>query len=189
MAPMVSSRLVSVQVKGGSCVVYSSTIWYSIRVVFRFGLWVSFWMVMAFPVAFASAHAMALLRRQPTCSCVFGFLLVSWQTPASMLPVISMVIVLFSVCISASSASSVPSMRSFGRTRCTWARSVFVNETPSCLSNSCDRAKPGGVRNTPSLRLGSSFSVISSGLGRGVFGVSGINMRLDSMFVRFFGGR
>lgn len=115
MAPMVSRRLVSVKVNGGSCVVYSSCIWYSIVVVLFCGVCVSFSMITAFPVAFASAQAIALLRRHPTASCVLECFCVSWQISLSMLPVNSIVILSFWVCISAVSAISMCSMRSLGR--------------------------------------------------------------------------
>ena len=119
IAPSANRRLMSEKVNGGSCIVYSPNIWYSIRVVFQFGLCSSFWIVMAFPVAFANTHATALLRRHPTDSCVLGSFLVSWQTSLSMLPVISSIIVLFWIWISAVSAISMSSMRSSGSFLCT----------------------------------------------------------------------
>ena len=65
-----------------------------------------------------------------------------------------------------------------------------MKETLSSFSNSLERDRPGGVRNTPSRFGGRSFSsVTSSGLGKGWLGFSGMNTRLDSKFLRNFGGR
>lgn len=72
IAKTTNSKLRSETVKGGSCMVYPSSIWYSIWVVLVSWFRVSFWMVMGFPVALANVHAMALVRRQPTCLWVFG---------------------------------------------------------------------------------------------------------------------
>jgi len=190
IAPTVNSTLASVNVNGGSCVSYSSTIWYSITVVLSFWLCSSFAMIIGFPVALASAHAIALGKRQPTVSCVRGSFLVSWQTPLSMLPAICVVIVLFWIWISTFSAKPMCSIRSLGSFSCIYLMSVFVKDTPSSRSKSLDRDKPGGVRNMPFWFLEVSFwSVVSSRLGRGWFGFSGTNMRLDSMSMRFLGGK
>jgi hypothetical protein len=43
--------------------------------------------------------------------------------------------------------------------------------------------------NAPVFLFVSSFSFVSSGVGSGVLGVSGMNTRLDSMFLRFLGGK
>src|SRR5665648_1096088 len=67
MAPTLNNKLRSEKIKGGSCMVYPSNIWYSILVVLVSWLRVSFWMVTGLPAALAIAQAMALLKRQPTC--------------------------------------------------------------------------------------------------------------------------
>ncbi|MBA7704686.1 hypothetical protein ES703_113504 [subsurface metagenome] len=190
IAPTVNSKLASVNVNGGSCVFYSSTIWYSITVVLFSWLCSSFAMIIGFPVALASAHAIALGKRQPTVACVRGSFLVSWQTPLSMLLTIWRIIVLFWVWISTFSAKPMVSMRSLGSFSCMYVRSVFVKDMPSSCSKILDKAKPGGVRNMPFWFLEVSFSsVVFSRLGRGWFGFSGTNMRLDSMCMRFLGGK
>ena len=157
--------------------------------VFVSWLRVSFWMVTGFPVALAKAQAMALLKRQPTCLWVFGWESVCRQISSSMLPVISTVTVLPWIWISAFSASSRSSTSSFGSLFWIWLRSVFVNEKPSSSSKRRERADPGGVTKAPVFWFVSCFSFVSSGVGSGVLGVLGMNTRLDSMFLRFFGGK
>ena len=157
IAPTVNSKLTSVNVNGGSCVFYSSTIWYSITVVLLSWLCFSFAITIGFPVALASAHAIALGKRQPTVSCVLGNFLVSWQTPLNMLLTIWRIMVLFWVWISTFSANSMVSMRSLGSFSRMYVRSVFVKDTPSLRSKILDKIKPGGVRNMPFWFLEVSF--------------------------------
>ena len=186
----VNSKLASVNVNGGSCVFYSFTTWYSITVVLLSWLCFSFAITIGFPVAFASAHAIALGKRQPTASCVRGSFRVSWQTSLSILPAICVVMVMFWVWISTFSAKPMVSIRSLGSFSCMYLMSVFVKDTPSSCSKILDSDKPGGVRNIPFWFGAISFwSVVSSRLGRGWFGFSGMNMRLDSMSMRFLGGK
>jgi len=189
MAPNASNKLRSEKVKGGSCVVYTSSIWYSTCVVLVSWLRVSFWMVTGLPVALAKAQAMALLRRQPTCLWVFGWESVCRQISSSMLPVISTVTVLPWIWISAFCASSMSSTSIFGSLFWICLRSVFVNEKPSSSSKKRERADPDGMTNAPVFLFVSSFSFVFSGVGNGVLGVSGMNMRLKSMFFRFLGGK
>lgn len=189
MAPTTSSKLRSEKVKGGSCVVYTSSISYSIWVVLVSWLRVSFWMVMGLPADLAKTQAMALLKRQPTCLWVFGWESVCRQISSSMLPVISTVTVLPWIWISAFCASSRSSTSSFGSLFWICLRSVFVNEKPSSLSKRRERADPGGVTKAPVFSFVSCFSFVSSGAGNGVLRVSGMNTRLDSMFLRFLGGK
>ena len=73
MESTTSNKLRFEKVNGGSCVVYTSSIWYSVRVILVSWLRVSFWMVTGLPVVLAKAQAMALLKRQPTCLWVFGW--------------------------------------------------------------------------------------------------------------------
>ena len=144
---------------------------------------------MGSPVDLAKVQAMALLKRQPTCMWVFGVESVSLQISSSMLPVISKETMFPWVWISALSASSMSSTSSFGSLFWIWLRSVFVNEKPNSSSKRLEKADPGGVMKTPVFCFLSSFSFVSSGVGSGVLGVSGMNMRLDSIFLRFLGGR
>ena len=46
-----------------------------------------------------------------------------------------------------------------------------------------------GVTNAPFFWFVKSFSFVSSNEGRGVLTDSGMNMRLESMFLRFLGGK
>ena len=188
-APTTTNKVRSEKVKGGSCVIYPSSIWYSILVVFVSWLRVSFWMITDLPAALANEHAMALLKRQPTCRWVFGCESVCLQISSSVLPVISRVRVFPRIWISALSASSMPSTSSFGSLFWIWLRSVFVKEKPSSSSKRRERADPGGVTKAPVFWFVSCFSFVSSGVGSGVLGVLGMNTRLESMFLRLFGGR
>ena len=64
-----------------------------------------------------------------------------------------------------------------------------MNEKPSSSSKSREIADPGGVTKAPVFWFVSCFSFVSSGVGSGVLRVSGMNMRLESMFLRFLGGK
>jgi hypothetical protein len=183
MAPTTTSKVRSEKVKGGSCMVYPSSISYSMFVVSVSLLRVSFWMVTGLPADLAKAQAIALLKRQPICLWVFGEESVCRQISSSTLPVISMVTVLPWIWILAFSASPMFSTSSFGRVNCAWARLVFVNEKPSSFSKRHERADPGGVMKAP------VFSFASSGIYRDVLGVLGMNIRLESVFLRFLGGK
>lgn len=88
------NKLRSKKANGGSCIVYPSSIWYSILFVLVSMLRVSFWMITGLPVDLAKAQAIALLKRQPTCLWVFGKESVCRQISSSILPVISSVTLL-----------------------------------------------------------------------------------------------
>ena len=64
-----------------------------------------------------------------------------------------------------------------------------MNEKPSSSSKIRERADPGGVMNAPVFWFVSSFSFVSSGVNSGVLRAPGMNTRLDSMFLRFLGGK
>jgi len=65
-----------------------------------------------------------------------------------------------------------------------------VKDVPSSFSNSFDKASPGGVKNKPSGFLEYSFSSsISPGRGNVLLFLEGMNTRLDSKSLKYFGGR
>jgi hypothetical protein len=145
MDVMASHKLMSLKVKA-ICISYSSSMRYWISVVFPFWVCSSFSIVIGFPVAFASAHAMALDIGQPMDSCVVFSLLVSSQSWLKMCSFSLTVIVSSCASISASSAISNSSTSKFGSFTCRSARLIAVKGISSRSSNNLDRLKPVGAR-------------------------------------------